>query len=345
MTKTLRTVHSSYVDLDPTEYTFAGAFDAYPDGPVYMVAPGAPGPWHVYDDSRPDTDLEWPGTNPLNAQDSFYKHLLKTSPTSAWNGEHEADGYSRCDHCGAWLRYVVVWRHTPTDSYMATGEVCAHERFGHSTKVAKEVDRLRKRAAAHRVSKKQQAAVEAWFNENPDNRFAVEYAEANRDENSFYDDLLRKLKKWGPWTDRQRDAVLRGVVYDRERATRQAERDAEPKVPVPEGRYTVTGEVVSTKWKDDAYGGRLVWTVKDDRGFRVWGTVPTLNVEVPGPLADPETGETPLTRWTVYRPERGDRVRFDAAVTQSSDDPTFGFYKRPTKASVLDVATDEGVAA
>lgn len=321
MAKTLRTVHSSYVDLDPSEYVFAGAFDQYPENGSYMVAPGAPGPWHVYDDSRPDAELEWEGTNPLNAQDSFYRHLLRTSPTSAWHDDHDTDGDGRCDHCGAWLRYVVIWRHVPTDSYMATGETCARERFGHNDKVAKEVDRLRKRAAAKRANAKVRDAVEAWLNADPDNRFAVEYAEANRDGNYFYDDLLRKLKKWGPWTDRQRNAVLRGVVVDRERAKRQAERDAEPKVPAPEGRVVVTGTVLKEELRDYDVFSRYVMTVKDDRGFAVWGTVPAALGNV----------------------ERGDRVTFTATVERSPDDETFGFFRRPTKAA--HVENDEAVAA
>jgi hypothetical protein len=52
--------------------------------------------------------------------------------------------------------------------------------------------------------------------------------------------------------------------------------------------------------------------VKDDRGFRVYGTVPGDIIGV----------------------ANGDRVRFDAAVEPSKDDPKFGFYKRPTKATI-----------
>jgi len=317
MTKNLRTVHSSYVDLDPTEYVFAGAFDDRPERGSYLVAPGAPGPWHVYDDSKPDADLTWPGTNPLNAQDSYFWHVLKTSPTSRYSDEG-----ARCDHCGAWLRYVVVLFHTPTGTYCQVGETCFTERFGHNDKVSKEVDRLRKRAAAARVSKKQQAAVEAWFAADPRNRFAVEYAEAHRDENGFYDDLLRKLKKWGPWSDRQRDAVLRGVVTDKERAKAKAERDAEVKAPLPDftGRVTVEGVVVSVKWQENDFGSRQVMTVKHDDGWLVWGSVPS----------------------GLYDVERGDRVRFDATVEKSDRDESFGFFKRPTKATVLD---DAAVAA
>ena len=31
----------------------------------------------------------------------------------------------------------------------------------------------------------------------------------------------------------------------------------------------------------------------------------------------------------------GDRIRFDAAITVSDDDPKFGFFKRPTKPEVV----------
>lgn len=314
----LRTVHSSYVDLDPTEYEYVGSFDAYPRD----------GEFHSHDDKRP-FDAYGVTVNAFNWVHAEYlalRHLLTTSTTSAWNDANEVDTWpgGRCDHCGAHLRYVVVWLHTPTGSHMATGETCADERFGHASKVAKDVDRLRKRAAAERANARVRAAVDAWLADDAANLEAVEYAEATREANYFHADLLRKLKQYGPWSVRQRDAVLRNKVKD---AVKAAEREAEaalPVAPVPEvdGRLTVTGTVVSCYFKDDDYGGRTVMVVRDDRGFKVWGTRP-------GSL------------WTV---EVGDRVRFDAAVTRSDRDESFGFFKRPTKASVLP-PVDETVAA
>ena len=85
--------------------------------------------------------------------------------------------------------------------------------------------------------------------------------------------------------------------------------------PVPEGRVTVTGEVVGLAVRESAYGVTLKMTVRDDRGFKVWVTVPS-----------------------AIDPERGDRVSFVATLTASDDDKFFGFGKRPAKAEVLELA-------
>jgi len=277
-----RTVHSSYVDLDPTDYTYIDSFDAYPDEDDVWFASYGP---------HPST-------------------LLEGSSTSIW-GES-----GQCDHCGARIRYVVVMKHEPTDSYMAIGEQCYAERFhGFDSKVAKDIDRLRKRAAAGRALAKVRKAVDEWLEADPDNLKAVEYAEANREGNYFYTDLLRKLKQYGPWSVGQRDAVLKGIVRDAERAAREAERETEVKAPCPTGKVTVTGEVIKLDTQDGYLPGdiRYVMTVKDDTGFLVWGTRPS----------------------ALSRVEKGDRVTFSATVEQSDRDECFGFYKRPTKASVL----------
>ena len=96
-----------------------------------------------------------------------------------------------------------------------------------------------------------------------------------------------------------------------EEAKRQAEIDAAE--PCPIGRVAITGEVLSTKWQDSAYGGALKMLVKDDRGFKVWGSVPN-----------------------SMDPNRGDRITFMAGIEPSQDDEKFGFFKRPTKAKFLD---------
>lgn len=81
--------------------------------------------------------------------------------------------------------------------------------------------------------------------------------------------------------------------------------------PVPEGRGVVTGAVVSTDVKENEYGTRYVMTVLDDRGFRVWGTIPSKL----GPV------------------EQGDRISFTATLERSDRDETFGFFKRPSQAT------------
>jgi len=77
---------------------------------------------------------------------------------------------------------------------------------------------------------------------------------------------------------------------------------------------TVTGEITSMKLKETAYGSRWVMTVRDDRGFTVWGTVPS----------------------AITDADRGSRVTLTAQITASDSDASFGFYKRPRAAAVVD---------
>lgn len=120
----------------------------------------------------------------------------------------------------------------------------------------------------------------------------------------FGKDLRERLDEFGALTERQTAAALRIAA---EKATEPAP------TPVVEGRIEIVGKVSTTKWVDNAYGGALKMLVLDDRGFKVWGTVPSA-LEV----------------------SQGDRVTFTATVTASTDDESFGWYKRPSKAEVLE---------
>ena len=108
------------------------------------------------------------------------------------------------------------------------------------------------------------------------------------------------------------------VTREREIAERKA-RDAEITAnaePVPaEGRHTFTGEVLTVREQEGYYGWEYKILFRDDRGFKLWGSKPK-----------------------GHGIKSGDRIQFDAAVSQSEDDDKFGFFKRPTKVSVLEVA-------
>ena len=88
---------------------------------------------------------------------------------------------------------------------------------------------------------------------------------------------------------------------------------AEPKAEVPSGRMAVTGVIVSTKLVENMYGVTLKMLVKDDRGFKVFGTVPA-SIE--------------------DEASNGSRVTFTATLERSRDDVNFGFFSRPAKATV-----------
>lgn len=120
-------------------------------------------------------------------------------------------------------------------------------------------------------------------------------------------------------------AYDRKIEAEARDAQRAKEREAEVRVPCLTGRIVVSGTVVSTDTKENDYGVRHVMTVRDDRGFVVWGTEPS---KVLLPNGQPSG---------VYL-SVGDRIEFTATVEQSDRDECFGFFSRPSKAKVLQVA-------
>jgi len=105
------------------------------------------------------------------------------------------------------------------------------------------------------------------------------------------------------------DGEAQKKIWEAEKKLRDEAKALEVKVPCPEGKETIVGEIVKLNVSENAYGVRQVMTIKDARGFKVWGTVPTA-------LADAQVG---------------DKVQFNAEVTRSDKDECFGFFKRPTK--------------
>lgn len=114
-------------------------------------------------------------------------------------------------------------------------------------------------------------------------------------------------------------------------AERQAEHQAAEAITA--GKQMITGEIISTKWVDGfAYGQRVLkMVVRDDRGFKVWGTVPQAIIDEAVYQTQIRFG--PDTSYD-YGVLKGQRVTFSATVEASNDDDKFGFFKRPTKAAI-----------
>lgn len=152
--------------------------------------------------------------------------------------------------------------------------------------------------AEHEANVSALAAFQAEYGELIDALAAV----APKDR--FLSDLYDRYLGYGPLTADEVAAAREGLdaVAAREAA----------KVPVVEGRYEMTGTVLSQKCQESDYGLTLKMLVAVDHGGKVWGTVPRdLDVAT------------------------GDRVAFTATVERSRDDAAFGFFKRPTRARVL----------
>ena len=240
-----------------------------------------------------------------------------------------ADGHfsktGRCDSCGARARYMAVFTHAAGE-VVVVGHDCA-VKFNLTSK-----DQLRDKQA--REAFRAAMIRDAWLNEDSDRRAAYDFcAERVADGDYGFEGMrhsfVSKINRWGSTSDKFVAAMLRDKARTEERAAERAAQDAERK-PVITGRIEIEGEVVSVKWQDNDFGGRLVMTVKDDRGFVVWGSVPK-GLDLID-LHD-EDGNV-IGQGQI---ERGNRVRFTGTVEASDRDECFGFFKRPAKAELLEV--------
>lgn len=131
------------------------------------------------------------------------------------------------------------------------------------------------------------------------------------------------LHEWGRLTESQEAAVRKVMTREEKReAERAAEREAA--ADCPEGRVEVAGVVISTDIRESAFGSQWKMLVRDDSGFKIWGSIPSK-------LHEPaeENGQ-----WITGQEMKGKRISFTAAITPSKDDQKFGFFKRPTKAKL-----------
>lgn len=224
-----------------------------------------------------------------------------------------------CVHCGSAIRYVAVAHYAPADKFVAMGTECANRcdltTDEHKIKNLKDV--ARKRAKTMALGSK----YARYMDEHKELAAMVADYTAAKIENGFIDSVLRNLHQYGDMTPAQYEGVMKAIPRSIEAVAKREEREhAESEkrdaliasgVTMLEGRREIEGEVASTKIVDSDYGSTLKMLVIDDDGFKYWGTVPS-SVDV----------------------NRGDRVNLTATVTVSNDDPLFGWYKRPAKATV-----------
>jgi hypothetical protein len=289
-------------DFDPLAYECEGAYDL--GAPAVLYTQDFYGRWH----SSPNPEVE--------GRKALIRALAKLGITQA-----EHNGEWNCGHCGAHLRYAALMRRG--QEWIWVGQDCLDNRFSGIT--AEEFQRLRKAAALNHerestaiISAQREAKLLAAHPELA-RLFDAEWLEGCR--NPFLQDIARKALRQD-LTMRQIEAATEAIERSEKRAAERAAQE-EASIPAPEGRTDVTGTVVAVKWHQNDFGGSLKMTVRDDRGFTVWGSVPSaLEYDEEGNyVADDITGT---------------RVTFTATLTQSDDRPSFAFFKRPTKAAYLD---------
>jgi hypothetical protein len=222
-------------------------------------------------------------------------------------GDHAGD----CYHCGAHLKYFAILKHAPSHSLVRVGETCLDNRFSLATA---DFQRLRKEAKLDRQRERAREEGEVWkaaFEREVE--FLREYYATRQNGgkfNSFFSSLCDALTNYGHLTERQLEALRKQMG--------RWQGQPELSIPVPEGEgIQIFGKVLSAKMRTDNYGTRLTLTIKDDRGFRVWGRAPWAIAQV----IDPDYLDA----------AKGMQVGFTATVRASDDDPSFGFYTYPTE--------------
>jgi len=153
-----------------------------------------------------------------------------------------------------------------------------------------------------------------------------EMQDGKRQFNDFLFDMGKRVQDGKTLSDGQMHGLKKFVVREQEfeaRKAQQAAADANAE-DCPEGTNRLRGEVVSVKYKESMYGTQLKMVLKDERGFRVWMTVP-------GRIAD--MVDNPLDDL------RGATIEVTATITPSDDDRVFGFGKQPRDAKLVALAT------
>lgn len=225
-------------------------------------------------------------------------------------------GVHQCHHCGAYIRYFAILKHVPTGDYIAVGETCLENRFERATH---EFQALRKQAQLDRQAQRIKTAVAEFVAANSDLTFMADKTgettpETSKD-NDFIADVARKLRTYGELSERQVEAVRKAIVRDAERAARQAAQAEEATTPVPTGRVQITGTVVMRRFYDSDFGGSIKIIVKGETDEGFWKVF--------------------VTEPAAITTEVGDVVTLTATVEASDKDESFGFGKRPSKASIL----------
>lgn len=251
--------------------------------------------------------------------------------------EELLDAAGACDSCGTRYAHGAVIRQYGTGDFLTIGQVCAYEYFGiPSVKEfkAKEAKKAKERKAL-------KAKAEAFIaDENLDEVFAHTWLGKPVDkpeDGDYYTgyaagttyDIRSKIFRYGYATEGQLRLLRKlHAEYHERKAEREAEAAEAPPVAIPaeylEGRSTIEATLLGTKVQDGYYGSTLKMLVKvetDGGSFKLWGTVPSKLSEY-----DDEGNYLGF--------QKGDKVRFDAAVEQSKDDEAFGFFSRPTKPSI-----------
>lgn len=227
---------------------------------------------------------------------------------------------NQCDLCGTWFVHGAVLAHKGGD-VISIGGICLDEisLVGGISKNERLARTRRENGWAIKVAK-----IRRFLASAPDGIVA-----ALRADHPISRDLRAQAISRGRLSDAQIELAFKLVA---DVAKREEKRADEPELaPVPETseRIRITAKLVHQKNVDGYYGqtlkGLFLCDAGDGKAFKLWGTVPQA-------VADAEWAyQNAYGEWPT---DLIPAVSFTARIERSSDDESFGFFKRPTKVEV-----------
>ena len=249
---------------------------------------------------------------------------------SQWGKLNYFRGGGRCSICGTGFGAGSVYRHRETGESIHVGWICAAKYDMISNHDAAQL--YRDRVAAARRTKRARSQrfsfLRETFTEMDGGR---EILAALKLDHPITRDIRSQLLACPErgLTDKQITLLVKLVADRAKRADEEKD-----KRPIPaellDGRHEITGEVLSAKWRNNGYADVLKLTIKvatADGFFLLWGSAPKA-----------------LTRMGD-EPARGDTVTLTAAIEKGDRDEAFGFWKRPTKATIVKAPEMAEIAA
>lgn len=233
---------------------------------------------------------------------------------------HPDHDIHHCRHCGnGTVRYIAVVQHDPTKTLVVFGSECV-EKLQFRNRDELKVAQLKAKAALG-AARLKVYRIREEFLAQPDNAPLLDaitnrvWERPEHAKNEFVRDLVAKLNTYGTLSPSQVAWFFKSLKQDLDRAERAKQEEIRKATaqPAPEGRLTIKGEIVSTRTQDSRFGIVHKMLVLLETGAKVWGTIPS-------------SADTDI---------KGKRCSFTATFERSKDDPTFGFFSRPTKFSLL----------
>lgn len=219
--------------------------------------------------------------------------------------EHGASG--RCTVCGTHFVYGEVWCHVPTNEYIHVGHICAakYNLLADYSEFELQYKRFKAARAIELQKRKNEDERQVFLREHPGLEQALEI------DHHIVQDIKDRFTQYRNLSEKQIALVFKLA------SEAMAPRYQERLVPAPTGRQTFEGVIVGTKIQEGYYGDERKMVVKVDTeqgSWKCYGTIPA-DIRYHGNCNDGVL--------------KGTKIKITATLTQSKDDKSFAFFKRP----------------